>query len=423
MLNQRKIALEALLAVNTNLGYSNLVLTDLFQKNNVPQADKKFITALFYGVLDREITLDYIISKFTAKPVNRIKPLTLCAIRIALFQILYMDKVPESAAVNESVKLVKSSKEGYNAAFVNAVLRNYLRTGINLPQDDSVNSLKIRYSCPEWIIESFIDDYGTENAIKILEHSLSEPKTALRINALHITDDEFFDKFKDSGIPLSRTKTPHAAILECGIDVADLKEYKEGLFHIEDLPSQIAVSKLSLKHSERLLDMCAAPGGKTFTAAQDAQNAAQIIACDLFEHRVNLIKAGAKRLKIDNITAKTGDSTVFDETVGKFDAVICDVPCSGLGVIRRKPEIKYKDNLDFDRLEVTQKKILENGIRYLKPGGRLLYSTCTLRKRENEQILSAMLSAHPDIELVYEHTFLPNIDGTDGFYFALLKSR
>ncbi|MBO4433315.1 MAG: 16S rRNA (cytosine(967)-C(5))-methyltransferase RsmB [Clostridia bacterium] len=423
MLNQRKIALDALLAVDKNFGYSNLVLSDIFKNNDVPQADRSFITALFYGVLDRRITLDYIISKFTSKPIKRIKPITLNSLRIALYQILYMKKVPESAAVNESVKLVKASKESYNAAFINAVLRNFLRNGIDLPDDNSVSSLEIRYSCPAWIIESFINDYGIDNAIRILEHSLSEPKTTLRINPLLISDDDFISRLKNSGISASLNRIPHAAVLEEGIDITVLPEYKEGLFHIEDLPSQIAVTKLALKAGESLLDLCAAPGGKTFTAAQDANNAAKITACDVFEHRVNLIKSGAKRLKLDNITAIQDDSTVFDKTLGKFDAVICDVPCSGLGVIRRKPEIKYKENLDIKELEAIQRKILINASGYLKPGGRLLYSTCTLRTGENEQIVRDFLSINNSITLEYEHTFLPNIDGTDGFYFALLKNR
>lgn len=423
MLNQRKTVLDALISVGNDYGYSNLVLQKAFDEDGVPPEEHAFVSALFYGVIDRRITLDYIISLFIAKPIGRIKPVTLNALRMAIFQILYMDKVPVSAAVNESVKLVKYSKENYNASFVNAILRNFLRKGAVLPEDNSADSLKIRYSCPTWIIESLISDYGEDNAIKTLRHYLSAPQITLRINTTAITDVEFCQRMDENGTPVRLAEFPNAAILKDGVDVRQLETYKNGLFHIQDLPSQIAVSKLNLKVGERVLDMCAAPGGKTFTAAQYAQDSGRIVACDIFEHRVNLIVAGAQRLKLSNITCLLKDSSVYDKSLGSFDAVICDVPCSGLGVIRRKPEIKYKENLDLPELDSTQKKILSNGLKYLKPGGRLLYSTCTLRKAENEHIVRACLDKCAEYEVEYEHTFLPGVDGTDGFYFAIVRSR
>ena len=423
MLNGRKIALDALMAVEKDSAYSNLSLANALKNNNVTNEDKGFITALFYGVLDRKITLDYIISKFTQKPLKRIKPITLNSLRMALFQIMYMDKVPDSAAVNEAVSLVKNSNEKYNAAFVNALLRSFLRSDSVLPDDNSLSSLQVRYSCPVWIIESLVLDYGTDNAVKILEHYLTAPKITLRINPLAVSDEELIDKLALRGITAKLCDTSHAAALDGGVDITALSEYKDGLFHIEDLPSQIAVSHLSLKAGDTLLDMCAAPGGKSFTAAEDAGDAAKITACDVFAHRVNLIKAGAKRLNIASIKAIIKDSTVTDEKLGKFDAVICDVPCSGLGVIRRKPEIKYKRDLDFKTLKDTQIKILNNGVKYLKPGGRLLYSTCTVRKAENEDVVRHCLDKNDNITLEYERTFLPGVDLTDGFYFAVLKSR
>lgn len=423
MLNQRNVALEALIAVGNDYGYSNLVLSDILKKHNVPQQEKPFITALFYGVLDRVITLDYIISQFSSGSLKRIKPITLNALRIGLFQIVYMDKIPESAAVNESVKLVKNSKEKYSAAFVNALLRNFLRGGSVIPQDNSLNSLSVRYSCPVWIIESLINDYGNDTALQILEHYLTAPKITIRVNTLAVTDDELLRKLVSRGIDARRAEFAHAIVFNDGIDVTGLPEYKDGLFHIEDLPSQIAVSELALSAGNSLLDMCAAPGGKTFTAAENAGDAVSITACDVFEHRVNLIKAGAKRLKIKNVSALLKDSTVFDDTLGMFDAVICDVPCSGLGVIRRKPDIKYKSALDFEGLRNTQTAILTNGMKYLKPGGTLLYSTCTLRKDENENTVRACLADRDDFNIEHEHTFLPGIDGTDGFYYAILKRR
>lgn len=422
MANQRKVALYALLAVGEDYGYSNLVLQKALSKADVEKHDKPFITALFYGVLDRIITLDYVISRFITKPIEKIAPITLFSLRLAVYQILYMEKVPDSAAVNESVKLVKFSKEKYNASFVNAVLRNFLRNGIKIPDDNSVDSLKIRYSCPEWIIKSLIDDYGLQNTVSILAHYLTVPNITVRINSPKVSDNDFVLRLKENSIEVSLLDIPHSAVLNGGVDVKSLNEYNEGLFYVQDLPSQIAVSKLDIKDGESVLDLCAAPGGKSFLAAQSGYNS-HITSCDYLESRVNLVTNGAKRLGLNNIDCIVRDSRVFDKKLGLFDCVICDVPCSGLGVIRRKPEIKYKTDLDFKELEKTQAVILENGLKYLKKGGRLLYSTCTLRRAENEIIVRACLDKQNNFKLEYEHTFLPDIDKTDGFYFAIIKSR
>lgn len=423
MINTRKIALEALLSVDKDLAYSNLVLKDVLSDNSVNTADKPFITALFYGVLDRKITLDYIISKFVKKPISKITPITLNALRIAVYQILYMDKVPESAAVNESVKLVKNSKEKFNSAFVNAVLRNYLRQSVKLPEDNSALSLSIRYSCPVWIINSFLNDYGEENTIGILEHFLTVPDITVRVNSIFVSDLEFEKAIESENLHAEKATINHAYHLKDGVDIKSLDCYIKGLFYVQDIQSQIAVSKLNITAGERVLDMCAAPGGKTFYAGISSGDGAFITACDIYEKRVNLIRQSASRLGLKNIEYRVCDSSTFNNSLGKFDAVICDVPCSGLGVIRRKPEIKYKEDLNLEQLKATQSAILENGLKYLKPGGRILYSTCTIRRAENEDIVRACLDKHSNYELKYEHTFLPTVDFTDGFYCAVIKSR
>ena len=423
MVNGRKIACDALVSVGKDLGYSNLVLQRVLSDKNISGNDKPFITSLFYGVLDRKITLDYVISQFIRKPIERITPITLNALRIALFQILYLDKVPSSAAVNESVKIVKGSKEKYNAGFVNAVLRSFLREGVIIPEDNSINSIKIRFSCPEWIIGSFINDYGINETLDILNHFLTAPEITVRINSGRITDEDFINTLEISGVKARLCFVPHAAVFSDGADIKSLGAYKQGLFYVQDLPSQIAVSKLGVKAGNRVLDMCAAPGGKSFSAALSGESDIQITACDYLESRVNLIRNGAERLQIDNINCIVNDSSVFNDKLGTFDNVICDVPCSGLGVIRRKPEIKYKTDIDLETLKVTQIKILENGLKYLRRGGSLMYSTCTIRRAENEDIVRACLDKHPDFELEYERTFLPGKDKTDGFYFAIIKCR
>ena len=422
MINQRKIALDALIAVGENYGYSNIVLNNALQSNGVSNEDKPFITALFYGVLDRRMTVDYCISRFLKKPLEKMAPVTLNALRLAVFQLLFMDRVPQSAAVNESVNLVKNSKERYNAAFTNAVLRSFLRNKPELPGDNSVSSLKIRYSCPEWIIESFINDYGTDETVVLLEHFLSVPKITVRVNTSAISETDFISALSGRGINVSRAELGGCVILDAGTDTQSLEEYKNGLFHVQDIPSQTAVKMLDIRTGDRVLDMCASPGGKSFTAAQYAL-CGQVVSCDIHENRVKLISDGAARLNLSNVTALVRDSRVFDETLGKFDKIICDAPCSGLGVIRRKPEIKYKKDIDLSLLQKTQREILNNAVNYLKDNGALLYSTCTLRRGENEETVDTFLESHSGFEKTFEHTFLPSTDSTDGFYCAVIKRR
>ncbi len=419
--NARKVAVKALLDVNSSGAYSNITLNKVLKNTDLNDVDKAFTTALFYGVLDRRITLDYVLSLFVSKSLNRISPYTLEILRTALYQIMYMERVPDSAAVNEAVKLVKASKERFNASFVNAVLRNALRTEITLPQGDSIKDLSIRYSCPEWIIESLFEDYGKETACAVLEEFLNVPNVVIRVNTLRTTAEELSEKLANEGTVTAIAENGNALIVSGGMDVRKSECYKAGLFHIQDTASQRSIAVLDLKKGERVLDLCAAPGGKTFTMAQLMENKGEILAFDIYEKRVELIASGAERLGIKNITAAIGDATVYNAALGKFDAVLCDVPCSGLGVLRRKPEIKYKKADETELLLETQKKIMENAAEYTASGGRMLYSTCTLRKAENEDAVKAFLEKHPEFSLKYEHTYYPHIDKTDGFYCALLE--
>ncbi len=422
MANARKVAVKALTEVSNNKAYSNITLNKVFDNNPMNHTEKAFATALFYGVLDRKLSIDYILSFFAKKGLKKITPITLEALRIAVYQIYFMDKVPDSAAVNESVNIVKASKERFNASFVNGVLRNILREKPNLPSDDSIESLSVRYSCPKWIINSFVNDYGIDTAKKLLDASLQKPPVTLRVNTVKITADELINILENDGLKAEKLNENALNILS-GIDVKDSKCYKEGLFHIQDLASQKSIEKLDLKPQMRVLDLCSAPGGKSFTAASIMENTGEILSFDLYEKRVELIDKGAKRLDFDIIKVQVGDATEYKKEIGVFDAVICDVPCSGLGVIRRKPEIKYKDTEDFKELQSIQKKILENASRYLKQNGKILYTTCTLRCDENENIVSDFLKNNNNFTLEYEKTYMPHIDGTDGFFCALLIKK
>lgn len=420
MASGRKLAVKALLKINTDSAYSNITLNSLFSESDVSPVDKALATALVYGVLDRKITIDYVLGKFLKTPLKKVAPFTKEVLRTAVYQIMFMDKIPNSAAVDEAVKIVKSSKESRNSGFVNAVLRNILRTENLLPQSDSLEDLSIIYSCPTAIIESFINDYGLENTKKLLEESLKAADITVRVNTVKTNIEEFE---KSIGIETQKTDIDGALMLKSGIDVGKNKLYNDGLFYVQDLASQKAVSVLNPKPNSRVLDMCAAPGGKSFTMALLMRNKGEIISCDLYPQRVELIEKSAKRLGLDIINPKVCDATVYDSELGKFDYILCDVPCSGLGVIRRKPDIKYKDFAEFDSLCEIQLKILKNAVKYLKSGGKLLYSTCTLRKRENEDTVNAFLSDNKDFACEYSHTFMPHIDGTDGFYCALLVNN
>lgn len=423
MLNARKTALNALLEVRCQ-AYSNITLNKFLNEADLSGADRALATAIFYGVLDRTITLDYVLSNYIKTPLKKVQPTALEVLRMALYQIMYMDKIPDSAAVNESVKLIKNSKQKHLSGFVNAVLRNILRCEIVLPNGTDTASLSVKYSCPEWIINSFITDYGVDNATQLLEHSLQTPPVTLRVNTLKTDCNSLQQILAQENILTQPTTIENALEVVGGIDVTKSKAFHDGLFHIQDIASQTVVSILSPKENETVLDVCAAPGGKTFTMAEYMRDKGKITACDLHQKRVELIKKGAKRLGITNIKTLQNDATIINNSLGQFDVILCDVLCSGLGVIRRKPEIKYKNLGEYSDISDIQCKILENAMSNLKENGRILYSTCTLRKCENEGVIQRFLDKYPEYELKYQHTFMPHIDGSDGFYCALLqKSR
>ena len=418
MQNPRKVAVNILLKIEKESAFSNIAVANLLKEAELDSKDKALVSALVYGVLDRKITLDALLSRFMKTPLKKTAPFTLQVLRTALYQILFMDKIPESAAVNEAVKLIKKSKESRNSGFVNAVLRSCIREENLIPQGDSPKDLEIRYSCPLWIIESFIKDYGKETAIDLLEESLKAAPVTLRVNTIKTDAEKLKADLEKEGI--SVTLNEDSLTVAKGFDISKCDAFKKGMFHVQDMASQKAVEGLSPKKGERVLDLCAAPGGKSFTMAELMENEGELISCDLYENRVKLISNNAKRLGLDIIKTRTADASVYDESLGLFDAILCDVPCSGLGVIRRKPDIKYKPHTDFKELEEIQYSILCNAVKYLKKGGRILYSTCTLRKEENENLLNRFLKDNNNFRKEYEHTFMPHTDKTDGFYCGLL---
>ena len=422
MNNARYVAATALKKVTDEGGYSNLVLNTIFNQHTLAEEDKALCTAIFYGTLDRLVTIDFYLKKLIKTPLKKLKPFTLAVLRTAVYQMKYMDKIPNSAAVNEAVKLMKKSEEGFNSSFVNAVLRNIDRNNIPLPSGNSLYDISVAYSCPQWLVTILVRDYGTQFTKNFLSAALLPPPIFIRVNTIKTTAEKLTDKLQAENVKVIKTEFNNTLIIETSGSIDRLDAYKEGLFFVQDLSCQRAVASLDIKENSRILDLCAAPGGKSFYAAMLAEKG-EIVSLDLYPQRVGLVSEGAKRLGISNLKAEAADATVPNEKLGKFDRIICDVPCSGLGVIRRKPDIKYKPQDSFEELIKIQRQILENASVYLEKGGKLLYSTCTLNKAENRENVDNFLQKHTNFSLVFEETFGPDKNNADGFYAAVLEKN
>lgn len=429
MKNARFLAVELLGRTFKNNGYSNIQLGAGLEKSGLDERDRRLCSMLYYGVIERKITLDYIISQLSNRSTDKIDLTVLNILRTGIYQILYMDNIPDNASVNESVNLVKAFHRKSASGFVNAILRNFIRNNKDyaVPRDIFISS-SVKYSAPVEFIESLINDYGMEKMDILLSDALEVPPVTVRINTLKENSPDIVENLcaEKSGI------IPDCYNLKCG-DLTALPEFKSGYFHVQDLSSQLCCMALNPTENDRVLDLCSAPGGKAFTMAQLMKDKGEIYAFDLHEKRVDLIKKGAERLGISNIKAMTGDACTFNPDLPKFSKVLCDVPCSGIGVIRRKPEIKYKNFAGFEKLPEIQYRILENALNYLESGGELVYSTCTLRKAENDNIIDRLLENHSDIEGIpflqklgepfgsYKATIFPDCFKSDGFFISKIR--
>ena len=379
---------------------------------------------LVYGVIERKITLDYILSQFLTQPLKKLNPQVLTVLRMGVYQIKFLDKVPDSAAVNESVKLVKKIKCAFASGLVNSVLRKISTNEIKYPETDNIIfDLSIKYSCPKELVKHYVDDYGIEDTEEFLKDSIGNAPIVLRVNTLKTTADALIKLLSSENTTATKCDDiENALVLTDGGAVFKTKAYRDGLFHVQDKASQICVFKLDPKPNEVVFDMCASPGGKSFTIAEKMKNIGELYSFDLYDHRVKLISDGAQRLGINIINANVGDASQFNDALPKADKILCDVPCSGLGVIRRKPEIRYKD-LDFvDNLCELQYNILSCSAKYLKQNGVLVYSTCSLNKKENEDICDKFLAENNDFQKVEDYiTLWPHKNATDGFFIAKFK--
>ncbi|HAN20806.1 MAG: 16S rRNA (cytosine(967)-C(5))-methyltransferase [Clostridiales bacterium GWF2_36_10] len=410
--NTRRVSYDILRKITVNKAYSNIEMGNLYDNYSLDQKERKFVKSLVFGVLERQLLLDYIISLFVTKKADTETQLFL---RIGLQQQLFME-VPPSAACNETVNVAKKVLDNNRAGFINAVLRNIGRNETKVREALETAPINIKYSVSECIYKQISEQYG-EKTEAILKSFYEKKPLVLRINTLKITRDELIKKLTEQGVT-AKAYSDTALLIEKGSGTT-IDELKNGEYFVQGIGSQNAVQLLGASEGHTIIDVCACPGGKSFGAAIEMQNGGKIISLDLHENKLTLVNKGAKLLGIDIIKTKAFDSReVNEDFIGIADRVICDVPCSGLGVISAKPEIRYKSTDDFKELYKTQKRIISSAAKYLKSSGIMVYSTCTLNKHENEDIVAEFIAENGGFQLEYERTFLPFEEAGEGFYMA-----
>ncbi len=428
-MNVRELALATLDRVTQDKSYSNIAVDTVIKRENLMGKDRSLFCVLVYGVIEKKITLDHLIDALSALPPEKIESSTRNLLRMGIYQLRFLDRVPDHAALNETVALAPRRTRG----FVNAILRSYTRQKetLALPskEDGFVRYLSVLYSYPEEFCEKLVGEFGEEKAEEILAAFEKTPALTLRVNTLKTSRDELHAHLLEKGIDATPTENaPHGIRVE-GAPLAELG-LDEGLFFVQDEASQIASAALGAKKGDTVYDICACPGSKSFGAALDMENEGSVTSFDLHENKLSLVKKSAERLGITILETKARDGRDFDRALqASADGVICDVPCSGFGVVAKKPEIRYKELSSCQTLPKIQYDILNNACRYVKKGGTLVYSTCTVFSEENGDNVRRFLSEHPDFALTPfkvgkldvpegQITLLPSLHGTDGFFIA-----
>ena len=429
--NPRAAAFASLLSWEKNGRFANLEVNASLQMSSLSDADKGLYTALVYGVIERAITLDHIIGTLSSRPLAQIDRETRCALRLGLYQLTFMDRIPPHAAVSESVELAAPKSRG----FVNALLRTYLRGGCHydLPQSDALTRMEIEFSAPRELCAFFCERYGEDTAKALLSSANLSPSVTVRPNPLRSTAEEILARHAADGARIcalspDMVEIDHAAGVAAGI--------AEGLYFVQDPASRLCVRALDAQAGETVIDTCAAPGGKSISTALDMDNRGRLIAFDLHENKLSLIRRTAQSLGITILETAQRDARTPDPSlIGQADRVLCDAPCSGLGVIRKKPDIRYKSLDSVAALPAIQYDILCGAAQYVRPGGVLVYSTCTLNPDENEHIVRRFLAENPvfsaaDFDLGPAgrsedgmRTFFPHLDGCDGFFIAKMTRK
>ena len=426
--NSRLAALDALEKCRRSAAWTTEAIDTAIKKRELDARSAALASHIFLGVMQNLSLCDFYIDAFSK---SDIEPKVRDILRCAVYQVIFMDRIPDSAAVNEAVKLTKSTSFSRASGFVNAVLRKIVSQKDHLPEipgKPSAEYLSVRYSHPLWLVRRIIDEKGYDFAEFYFAANNAVPDLALQVNTLKTS----LEALRESGFDF----VPHTKLENCILpqnlrgSIAETKEFSKGLFYVQDPAARCAVSVMGLRPGFKVLDACAAPGGKSFAAAIEMKNNGSILSCDIHEKKLKRIEDGAKRLGIDIISTRCADARSLD-CVG-FDAVICDVPCSGLGVIRKKPDIRFKSMESIAALPEIQLDILRNVSSAVKPGGVLMYSTCTVLRAENEDVIAAFLKENTNFsaeafELPFGsaphgyYTFWPNVDNSDGFFICKLR--
>ncbi len=418
----RKAAFNSLLRCEKAGRYTNIELDSAIKKYGLEEEERALYTALVYGVTERAVTLDYIIGRFSSLPDNKIAPAVRVILRLGIYQLLFLDRVPDHAAVSESVELAKIFCKSA-APFVNAILRRTARERESITYPTPA----VKYGIREDMYDLFREQYGEAEVERICASFCESTYLTLHANTLKITAQELREHIECES-EIGKLAPDCVRLLE-NMPVSDFAPLEDGLCYVQDESSAYAVSLLCAEPGMTVVDTCACPGGKSFALALQMKNEGKLISCDLHENKLSLCEAGAKRLGIDIMTTRAADGRVFiPEYEGIADRVLCDVPCSGFGVLGKKPDLRHKSIRETEHLPEVQYAILENCSRYVKSGGVLLYSTCTLNKRENEEVAERFLSSHSDFEPypedgVYMRTIFPYEYGSDGFFFCRMRRK
>lgn len=438
-MNSRELAFKTLYDIERNKNYSNISINKNFKNVNISDQEKGLATELIYGIIENKYYLNYIIDKLSKIKSKKMSTYVKISLWLGIYQILFLDSIKDHAAVNESVNLIKKYDKK-SSGFVNAILRNVLRQKdsiMEIKDKEIKDELSIKYSYNPWIVEKWIKDFGQEFTEDLLDANAEKPNLYIRTNTLKISRDELIGKLAKEGIKCTKVNGIDEAIMVQNLKNIEGNElFKLGYFTIQDISSMLVGKIANPEKDSKVLDICSAPGGKTTHVATIMENTGQVIARDVFDHKLKLIKSTVNRLGLTNVHVENRDALKLDDnSIDKFDYVLADVPCSGLGIIRRKPEIKFKEASELSGLPDIQSKILNNASKYVKENGTLIYSTCTIHDEENIDVVEQFLKENKNFELVpieninidldnQEKGYIkiyPNIHGMDGFFIAKLK--
>jgi len=427
----RELVLDILLEVNERDQYSHLVIRDVLNKYQyLEKQERAFLTRIAEGTIEHMLEMDFIINSFSKVKVNKMKPLIRNLLRMSVYQLKYMDSIPDAAVCNEAVKLARKRGFGQLRGFVNGVLRNIARELAHLQYPDEklepVRFLEVTYSVPAWMAEQWMKDFGYEQTKGICASFLQERPITIRTNLTKTTPEELKGKLEKEGVTVKAIeKLPYAFEISGYDYLQALESFEQGLFYVQDISSMMVAEIAVPEKGSYIIDVCAAPGGKSSHLAEKMSGMGMVEARDLTEYKVSLIEENIERHGLENMRAVQMDATVFDaESEEKADVLICDLPCSGLGVMGKKTDIRYKMTAEKQQdLVQLQRQILDTVHTYVKKGGTLVYSTCTIHKEENQGNVEWFIAKYPEFEVLSSEQMFPGGEYHDGFFIAKLRRK